>query len=206
MPSRLGSRLWIACEDSVGRKVWEAVQRMSVSALRYAQRNYVRDSSVVAGSLEDAAEAVLRVNRGKLERVRNLDAYLLRAFARKIKRHVARESKLVGIEYAEQIPAPGDHIFRRLLVTELIAMMDDGMRLLFERWIQGYSWGEIGRDLGIDPHVAEQQFYLGLRNLREKISKPPVPLREVQADVRRSQRLGEHKNQSSDKYSQEKSK
>jgi hypothetical protein len=68
---------------------------MSVSALRYAQRNHVCDSSVVAGGLEDAAEAVLRVNGGKLERIRNLDAYLFRAFARKIKRHVARESKLV---------------------------------------------------------------------------------------------------------------
>jgi hypothetical protein len=195
-----------AWEDSVGRKVWEAVERMSVSALRYAQRNHVCDSSVVAGGLEDAAEAVLRVNSGKLERIRNLDAYLFRAFARKIKRHVARESKLVGIEYAEQIPGPEDHIFRRLLVTELIAMMDDGMKLLFERWMEGSSWGEIGRDLGIDPHLAEQQFYLGLRNLRGKITKPSAPLREVQADVRRSQRRGERKNQSLDKYSQEKSK
>jgi DNA-directed RNA polymerase specialized sigma24 family protein len=155
------------CEDSVSGKVWEAVQRMSVSALRYAERYYVRDPSVVAGSLEDAAEAMLRVNRGNLERVRNLDAYLLRAFTRKIKRHVAREIKLVGIEYAEQIPDPSDDVFRRLFAHELIAMMDDSTRLLFERWVAGYSWAEIGRELGIDPHLAEQHFYLGLRNLHD---------------------------------------
>jgi len=193
-------------EDSVARKVWESVQRTSISALRYAERHYVGDSSLVAQSLEDAAESVLRANRGKLERVRNLDAYLLRAFTRKIKRHLARESKLVGIEYAEQISAPGDHIFRGLLVHELIAMMDDSTRPRFERWVEGYSWGEIGRELGIDPHLAEQQFYLGLQNLRDKVSKPPVPLREVQAARGGSQSLRDRKNQNLDKYSQGKSK
>src|SRR5579862_9458631 len=98
------------CEDSVRQKLWEAVQRMWIAALRYAERRHVRDSSVVAEKLEDAAEAVLRATRGKLEGVRNLDAYLFRAFARKIKRHVAREKlvSIVGIEYVEQLPAQSD--------------------------------------------------------------------------------------------------
>jgi DNA-directed RNA polymerase specialized sigma24 family protein len=191
-------------EDSqLGQKVWEAVRRTWASALRYAP---VRDPSVVAECLEDAGAAVLRANREKLEQIRNLDAYLLRAFARKITSHVARESRLVGIEYAEEVAAAGDQDpFFRVLAKELVAMMNPRMRMLSERWVQGYSWDEIGRDLGIDPQIAKQQFYIGLRNLREKIGRPPV-LRKVQDDGRRSQSVIERKNQSLAKYSQEKSK
>src|SRR5437867_171864 len=105
MSSRFGSHSWMFPEDSeIGRRFREAVQRLSVSALRYTR--YVRDPSVVAECLEAAAGSVLKACRGKLERVQNLDAYLLRAFAHKIGRHIASERKLVRIEYAEQIAAP----------------------------------------------------------------------------------------------------
>ena len=102
--------------------------------------------------MEDAAASVLRANRENLERVRNLDAYLLRAFAREIARHVARESRLVGMEYAEQIAAPSHQdTFSEVLAKELIAMMNPRMRMLFERRAEGYSWDEIGRDWGLTP-------------------------------------------------------
>src|SRR5260370_23214761 len=81
MSSKLGSQFSMMCGDSqLGQQIWEAVRRTWASALRYAQRS-VRDPSVAAECLEDAAAAVLRANREKLDGVRNLDAYLLRAFA-----------------------------------------------------------------------------------------------------------------------------
>jgi hypothetical protein len=204
MSSRLGSQLW---EDSqLGQKVWEAVRRTWDSALRYAQR-FVSDPSVVADCLEDAAAAVLRAKPEKLERVRNLDAYLLRAFAHRIARHVARESRLVGIEYAEQIAAQGDQdTFCEVLAKELVAMMDPRMRMLFERRAAGYSWDEIGRDLVIDPHIAKQQFSFGLRTLGERINNPPVPGKNKD-DKRRSRSvISQRRNQKLDKSSQGKNK
>jgi DNA-directed RNA polymerase specialized sigma24 family protein len=140
-----------------------------------------------------------------LESVRNLDAYVFRAFAREIRRHVATESKLVGIEYAGQISDPGDHALHGLLIRELKAMMDDNSRLLFERRLAGYSWDEIGRDLGIDAHAAEQRFYRGLRKLCAKVSTPTV-LGKVREDGSRSQSPGEQKTQMLNSRSQKKRK
>jgi DNA-directed RNA polymerase specialized sigma24 family protein len=207
MSSRLGSQFWTILEDSpLGQKIWEAVRRTWVSALRYAQRS-VRDPAVVADCLEDAAASVLRANRENLERIQNLDAYLLRAFAREIARHVARESRLVGMEYAEQIAAPSHpDTFSEVLAKELIAMMNPRMRMLFERRAEGYSWDEIGRDLRIDPHIAKQQFSFGLRTLAERINKPTVPDKNKD-DKRRSQSvISQRRNQKLDKSLQGKNK
>ena len=78
------------------------------------------------------------------------------------------------MEYAEQIAAPSHQdTFSEVLAKELLAMMNPRMRMLFERRAEGYSWDEIGRDLGIDPHIAKQQFSFGLRTLGERINGSP---------------------------------
>jgi hypothetical protein len=165
--------------DSRGRtiapKVMAVANEISGKALHFGE-NAVGDPALVLSLFEDSAAAVSRVlaqNQNGNHKIRDLHAYLFRAFLRRVNRVRKREVLLM-----EQLPAKapessGSNSARKLeleiLVNEVLTRSDAVTRDMFYRRAEGYSWKEVGRAYGISAHVAESRFSQALRKLRRNL-------------------------------------
>jgi DNA-directed RNA polymerase specialized sigma24 family protein len=147
----------------------QALGRVMAYAVRYAKA-HLRDPAAAENCVEEVAQAVERALEPGFERIKNLDAYLFKALVRRIGKHAARESKLVALECAGSLGTSCEEIFHNAQMRELLGLMDDRTRFMFEQRLQGYKWKEIGSALRISAHIAEQQYQQGLKKLREHIN------------------------------------
>lgn len=195
-------RALVNAVDRLGRPIEPSVlsvaQAMAPKAVSYAQKS-LADPCVVMNLLEEAAatvsEAVLAKQLGDLPPVRDLRAYLYRAFLRRVA--AARQSEIrleeafeerlrlnEGMRFEEKLEV-------RLLLKQILRMCDrKTMWLVWER-IEGRSWEEIAYDCVMTNRAARLHYSRALREIREALdSNPQAYMEKLRQEELRRQRVG----------------
>jgi DNA-directed RNA polymerase specialized sigma24 family protein len=167
--------------DQLGRRmsaaVHDAAEQIVHRAILHSEKLHV-DPAIAASLLEEAGTRVSRAIDRKRDRneqpVRDLRAYLFRAFLRLINRAVKRQL-LVG-DAIRMLSVTSDNsvdplaqLEQKILVDELLTRGDSVTRDMFYRRTRGFSWDEIGLSYGISGHAAESRFSQAIRRLAQKL-------------------------------------
>lgn len=159
----------------IAPEVLSVANQIRKNALRYGEKS-VGDPAVAASLFEEAAAAVSRLFVRQVEGkpgIRNLSAYLFRAFVRRVNRVRHRENLLIARLSQDgtgrNLPNPNSSLEFEILIDEIMARGDAVMRDMFRRRTQGYSWKEIGRAYGISAHAAESRFSQALQRLKKRL-------------------------------------
>jgi DNA-directed RNA polymerase specialized sigma24 family protein len=130
------------------------------------------DSAVVANVLEESAAKVSRLLKskdppGQPAPIQDLASYIFRAFLRDVNRLRRKQLVLVSSpdEDLESLRRtdPSRQILIKILADEFLARCDPMTQDMFGLRMQGFTWEEIGRNLGISAHAAEKRFSQTLR-------------------------------------------
>ncbi len=171
----------INATDRLGREIDHAVlaaaEAIASRAVEYGER-LLRDPALATTLLEEAAATVSRAIKLKgdagVGRVRNLQAYVFRAFVRRVNKTRRRDLLLSNHGFSNSGVHCNslelcDDIELRVLVGEFLTRCDPVTRDMFYRRMQGFSWKEIARAHGISTHAAESKFSQTLRRIRKKL-------------------------------------
>ena len=167
--------------DRLGRSisplVVHAAEQIGRRAIQHAE-NMTIDPAVAASLLEEAAAAVSRaVDRKRdynQQPVRDVRAYLFRAFLRRVNKAKKRQLMVAA---AVRVLSTASHnsidpvaeLELKILVDELLTRCDSVARDMFYRRIQRFSWKEIGLSYGISSHAAESRFSQALQKIRQRL-------------------------------------
>src|SRR5229473_4383232 len=177
-------RYLVNAVDPLGRAiascVFTAAQEIAPRAVSYAEK-LLADPCVAMNLLEEAAATVSEAVRVKqdadLPPIRDLRAYLYRAFLRKVAAKRQVEIRLdeafethfrlnEGMSFEEKLAA-------RLLLKQILCTCDrKTMRIIWER-IEGRSWDEIAYDMMMSNHAARLHYSRALREIREALETSP---------------------------------
>ena len=163
--------------DRLGRTIDPAVltaaEEIGRRAVEYAEKILV-DPAVATDLLEESAAAVSRALRTKQRQngipVRNVHAYLFRAFIRRVNR--ATRNNLPLADSASRHSSGGSvsvDLESKILLDEFLTRCDPVTRDMLYRRIQGFSWKEIGRVYAISAHAAESRFSQALQRVRKRL-------------------------------------
>jgi DNA-directed RNA polymerase specialized sigma24 family protein len=152
-----------------------AAEEISRRALRHAERLSI-GPAVAANLLEEAAAAVSRAltaRRRNEAPIENLEAYLFRAFLRRVNKTQKRQLRLdeaIGLlASSRKTPGPSSALEMKIVLDEFLMRCDPEMRDVLYRRIAGASWKEIGRVYQISSHAAESKFSQAFRKLKRKL-------------------------------------
>jgi len=170
-------RFQLSPVDRLGRAIdpviLDAAAKIGPRAIAYAEK-LIRDPAVAANLLEEAAAAVSRALRRaggpKSAPIRDLQAYLFRAFIRRVNKVKSRTLVLdIHGRSPEAGPQPSERFELKILVDEFLRGCDPATRDMFYRRIQGFSWKEIGKVYAISAHAAESRFSQALQRVRKRL-------------------------------------
>ena len=179
---------WISDKDERGQplhaEVLAAAGRIWRRVLALT-RFSLNDVSRAAEILEAIAAAVSRALRRRRAEpaVRDVDSYLLYAFARRLHKIAVKERRFQSGHSSDMLAhlaaATGrtlQDLEAEIQVQELMSFMDDNTRRMFSLRLQGYSWKEIAQRLGFKSrHSAEVQFNKGCRAARQRMTRVSKP-------------------------------
>jgi DNA-directed RNA polymerase specialized sigma24 family protein len=155
--------------------VLSAAEEISRRAIRHAERVSI-DPAVAANLLEEAAAAVSRAlmaRHGNETPVENLEAYLFRAFLRRLNKTQKRQLRLdeaIGLSASSRkTPDPSSAVEMKILLDEFLMKCNPEMRDVLYRRMAGASWKEIGRVYQISSHAAESKFSQAFRKVKRKL-------------------------------------
>jgi len=168
--------------DRRGRKiepaVLEAAEGIYSRALEHGLK-LIGDPAVVTTALEEVAATVSRVIRGKdppgdLAQVRDLRAYMFRAFLRHVNHLKRKELAVVSLCEAGQMAEPPwadsmRELETKMLLDECLAQCDFIAQDMAWRRMQGLSWEEVGKIHGLSAHAAEARFSHALQQARARL-------------------------------------
>ena len=152
----------------VARDIWPRAEQLAL--------NLVGDGAAGYQLLKRSVAAVSALPCDRREQIRDLRAYLFQTYKRLV---LAELEKLNGhrnrdVEAAEILRRPiadAADIEQQILVAELVRRMDPWAREIFENLTLGYSFDEIGKALGTNPHVVRNRFRLALRRLAAAVGQ-----------------------------------
>jgi hypothetical protein len=185
--------------DPLGRpiepNVLAVAQEIAPQALCYAEK-FVGDPCVAMNLLEKAAgavsEAVHAKEAAKVPRIRDLRAYLYRAYLRKIVAERQNETCVQLSDEDQLIPNEAlDMVARvetKLLLKQILGMCDRKTRAIIWGRMEGRSWDEIAHDLVMSNHAARLHHSKALRAIREAFRNGVKPYVEKVAQAEREQR------------------
>ena len=167
--------------DRLGRSisplVVHAAEQIGRRAIQHAE-NMTIDPAVAASLLEEAAAAVSRAIDRKRncnqQPVRDVRAYLFRAFIRRVNKAkkrqlmVAAAVRLFSAASRNSID-PLAELELKILVDELLTAGDPVARDMFYRRSQDFSWRDIGSSYGISGHAAESRFSQAIHRLAKRL-------------------------------------
>ena len=147
--------------------------------MAYAQER-VGDPAAVLNYLEEAAASVsAAIQQKKLSggpAVRNVAAYLFRAFIRMVDDARRKEATLEqSIKEHTDAQAPlieAAHAETTVLLIEVMASCDRVSRVVMILRLVGFSWTEIGGYFGISAHAARSRFRKALDRARKTLKIP----------------------------------
>ena len=166
--------------DRLGRRispaVHDAAEGIAYRAILHAEKLHI-DPAVAANLLEEAAARVSRaMDRKKdcaAEPVRDLRAYLFRAFIRLTNKALKRQ--LLVADAVRMLWVTSDNsadplaeLEQKILVDELLTREGPVISDMFYRRTK-LSWDEVGMSYGISGHAAESRFSQALRRIRERL-------------------------------------
>lgn len=166
--------------DRLGRRIDPAVlaaaEEIAPRAVQYGEK-LLRDSALATTLLEESAATVSRalaLKRDGVAGIRNLQAYVFRAFLRRINRARRKDPILASVTDASfgadaSSLAASEEFELKVLVDELLTRCDPVVRDMFYRRMQGFSWKEIARAHGTSAHAAESRFSQALRRVGKKM-------------------------------------
>jgi len=164
--------------DRLGRTIDPAVltaaEEIGRRAVEHAEKILV-DPAVATDLLEESAAAVSRALRTKQQQngipVRNVHAYLFRAFIRRVNRAARRNLPLADSppRHSNGGSVIAADLESKILLDEFLTRCDPVTRDMLYRRIQGFSWKEIGRAYGISAHAAESRFSQALQRVRKRL-------------------------------------
>jgi RNA polymerase sigma factor (sigma-70 family) len=164
--------------DRLGRPIHPGVlsvaQNIAHQALSYSEK-ILGDPAVALNLFEEAAAAVSEAVEAKKVSakppIRDLRAYLFRAYVRRISQERRREVALkYEVELRQERNRPTHNSTgpdMKLLLDEVMAACDKATQELVLRRLEGFSWDEIGDRYGISSHAARIRFSKALRRARE---------------------------------------
>jgi len=167
--------------DRLGRMispvVLDAAEQIARRAIYHAEKLFI-DPAVATTLLEQAAATVSRAieSKGRFSdnAVRDIPAYLFRAFIRRINKAKKRQliledsARLNSLESHKPVH-PQPTLDLKILVDELLTRSDSMTRDMFYRRVQGFSWKEIGVSHNISGHAAEKHFNKEIHKIRQKL-------------------------------------
>jgi RNA polymerase sigma factor (sigma-70 family) len=166
--------------DRLGRSIDPGVlsvaQEISQQALAYAEK-ILGDPAVVQNLFEEAAAAVSEAVETKKESgkppVRDLRAYLFRAFVRRIsqerRKQVASKARSELFDERQGTTRSITSLEMSLLLDEALAACDKVTQEIAIRRLEGFSWEEIGTRYGISAHAARIRFSKALQRIRKAL-------------------------------------
>ena len=126
--------------------------------------------------LKQAVAAVSRLAPERRAQIRDLPAYLFQTYKRlvlaELEKRNAHSTRQLDDADLLRCPIDADRIDRDILIQELVGRMDPWSRDVFETLSLGYSFDEIGKALGRNPHVVRNRFRLAIRKLASRIGAP----------------------------------
>lgn len=170
--------------DRLGRPIEPCVlsvaQGMAPQALAYAQ-NFIGDSCVAMNLLEEAAatvsEAVRAKEAARISPIRDMRAYLYRAFLRRIGEEERSEARLQ--EALEDDLRLGEtmsietRVEAKLVLKQILSLCDGKTRAIIWGRIEGRSWDEISYDVVMSNHAARLHYSKALRAIRDALKTDP---------------------------------
>jgi len=180
--------------------VLSAANEVAPKALSYAEK-FVGDSCVAMNLLEEAAATVSEAVRAKeaaqAPPVRDMRAYVYRAFLRRIadeRRSEERRRQAIeehfGTDEEASVEAETE---RKLALKQVLSLCDRKTREIIWSRIEGRSWDDIAYGCVMSNHAARLHYSKALRAIRDALRTDPqryiekVKLRE--RDARRKARL-----------------
>src|SRR6267142_709928 len=173
--------LRISPVDPLGRTisppVLDAAEEIGCRAIQHAEKLHI-DPAIAANLIEEAAATVSRAvdkrTHSIQEPVRDLRAYLFRAFIRLAKKAKKRELMITAAALVLSITShnstdPLAELELKILVDEFLTRCDPVTRDMFYRRIQGFSWKGIGLSYGISSHAAESRFSQALHKIKQRL-------------------------------------
>jgi len=167
-------RLQLNAADRFGRPidpvVLSAAEQLGKRVICYSEK-LVGDPAVVADLLEQCSAVVSRVlrrNHEKASAIRDLQAYLFRAFIRRVNRSSRRQPQIrawdfgLAADYRESL----EH---KLILDEFLRSCDPITRQMLYRRIEGFSWKEIAKLYEISTHAAEARCSQAVQRVRRKL-------------------------------------
>jgi len=179
--ARHNSSFRISPVDRLGRSisplVLDAAERIARRAIRHAEHLLI-DPAVAATLMEEAAAAVsLAIDRKRhvgQQRIRDLRAYLFRAFLRRVNR--AKKRQLMVENAVRLLSAsssnstdPLAELELKIFIDEFLTDGDSVARDMFYRRTQDFSWRDIGSSYGISGHAAESRFSQAIHRLAKRL-------------------------------------
>ena len=155
--------------------VLSAACRIAPKAIPYAER-LLGDPAVAVNLFEQAAASVseaIKTKQANGSVVRDLGAYLFRAYIRLVSEAKRRDAAL-----QEALDAQAENqIWHRdlvraeaaLLLDEIMGTCDRLTREVAFRRLEGLSWKEIGELYGLSGHAAEARFSKALDRARKRL-------------------------------------
>ncbi|SRR5579884_99930 len=173
--SKSGNRFQVSPVDRFGRAidplVLNAAAQIGPRAMAHAEK-LLTDPAIAANLLEECAAAVSRVLQKPRpdtdHPIRDLQAYLFRAFMRRVNRAKRRMPALTSPGNEADLRAT-QNFEEKILIDELLTRCDAVTRDMFIRRNQGFSWKEIGEIYSISAHAAESRFGQALQRVRRKL-------------------------------------
>jgi len=177
-------QLLLNAVDRLGRPiepcVFTVAQEIAPQALAYAE-NFIDDPCVAMNLLEEAAATVSEVVRAKetarIPPIRDMRAYLYRAFLRRIGEEERSEVRLQkaledDLRLGETMSIEA-RVEIKLVLKQVLSMCDRKTRAIIWGRIEGRSWDEISYDVVMSNHAARLHYSKALRAIRDALKTDP---------------------------------
>lgn len=161
--------------DSDRERLEEAARRTRNKANRYAAR-HLGDGLQGEEILDDVLwSAIAAASRRSIERP---EGYLFRSVVRRVWDLLAHKPAVEYVGSAPDLDALSDarsgssshEIEQKLLIKEIIALMDGETRAIHFRRARGDRWSSIAADLGITEAAAQERFRYGIEKVRTRVA------------------------------------
>jgi DNA-directed RNA polymerase specialized sigma24 family protein len=148
---------------TVAPDVYEAAGRAWRRAQDYAARVlHDADDARARTLLLKAASQVTRARDEKGHQVTELDGYLLRTFKRVVLAESEKDHNRRRFEseagFEAEWQAQASNVERRILLSEIVDLMDEWTRSVFEWLTLDYSFDEIAHHLGVNVKVLRNRY------------------------------------------------
>lgn len=169
--------LEVAYTDEFGRvapDVYASAGRLWQKAQSYtAQLLDNNDPARVRTLLIKSAAQVTRARDEKAHQIRELDGYLFQTFKNIVRAELEKANNRLRIEAEANLGAElrgqVETVERRILLDDLVGRMDEWTRAVYEWLTLGYTFDEIGRQLGLSDKALSNKYHRRLEILMKQV-------------------------------------